>query len=321
MKRSAQSGFARHIRFVENYDPSLPPVLGNRDQLIQVILNLVKNAAEAIGADTVDGEITLSTAFRTGRSPADPGLARAGQPADRGGGARQRPRRPADLLPRPVRPLRDHQDARAPASVLHWLPRSSAITAVSSSAIPCPAAPPSAFSSPCRAPGMGATPSWRPSETHAQRPHPRRRRRRSDPHRPQPGPLAGGLRGPLHRQRLDAVALGRAGRGRPRHHRRGDARRERLRPPAPHQAGAARAADHRDERAEHLHDGDPRLRARGLRIPAQALRPEGADRHRRSRPVAAPAARPRPAPSPRTRTSRWSAARRPCRRSTGRWRG
>ncbi|MCJ2082232.1 two-component system sensor histidine kinase NtrB [Methylobacterium sp. J-090] len=66
VKRSAQSGFARHIRFVETYDPSLPPVLGNRDQLIQVILNLVKNASEAIGADTVDGEITLSTAFRTG---------------------------------------------------------------------------------------------------------------------------------------------------------------------------------------------------------------------------------------------------------------
>lgn len=66
VKRSAQSGFARHIRFIENYDPSLPPVLGNRDQLIQVILNLVKNAAEAIGTDTVEGEITLSTAFRTG---------------------------------------------------------------------------------------------------------------------------------------------------------------------------------------------------------------------------------------------------------------
>jgi len=66
VKRLAQSGFARHIRFVENYDPSLPPVLGNRDQLIQVILNLVKNAAEAIGLDVPDGEIVLSTAFRTG---------------------------------------------------------------------------------------------------------------------------------------------------------------------------------------------------------------------------------------------------------------
>jgi two-component system nitrogen regulation sensor histidine kinase GlnL len=66
VKRLAQSGFARHIRFVENYDPSLPPVLGNRDQLIQVVLNLVKNAAEAIGIDAQDGEIVLTTAFRTG---------------------------------------------------------------------------------------------------------------------------------------------------------------------------------------------------------------------------------------------------------------
>ncbi len=66
VKRLAQSGFARHIRFVENYDPSLPPILGNRDQLVQVFLNLVKNAAEAIGIDALEGEIVLSTAFRTG---------------------------------------------------------------------------------------------------------------------------------------------------------------------------------------------------------------------------------------------------------------
>ena len=55
--RLAQSGFARNVRFVEDYDPSLPPVLGNRDQLIQVFLNLVKNAAEAI-AGTSGGEIS-----------------------------------------------------------------------------------------------------------------------------------------------------------------------------------------------------------------------------------------------------------------------
>jgi two-component system nitrogen regulation sensor histidine kinase GlnL len=65
VKRLAQSGFARHIRVVEEYDPSLPPVLANRDHLIQVFLNLVKNAAEAIG-DTTDGEIHFSTAFRPG---------------------------------------------------------------------------------------------------------------------------------------------------------------------------------------------------------------------------------------------------------------
>ncbi len=61
----ASSGFARRIRFVEEYDPSLPPVFANRDQLIQVFLNLVKNAAEAIESDQ-DGEIHLTTAFRPG---------------------------------------------------------------------------------------------------------------------------------------------------------------------------------------------------------------------------------------------------------------
>ncbi len=66
VKRLAQSGFARHIRFVEEYDPSLPPVLANRDQLVQVFLNLVKNAAESIGEGATDGEIHLTTAFRPG---------------------------------------------------------------------------------------------------------------------------------------------------------------------------------------------------------------------------------------------------------------
>jgi two-component system nitrogen regulation sensor histidine kinase GlnL len=66
VKRLAQSGFARHIKFVEDYDPSLPPVLANRDQLIQVFLNLIKNAAEAIGENTTGGEIVLTTAFRPG---------------------------------------------------------------------------------------------------------------------------------------------------------------------------------------------------------------------------------------------------------------
>jgi two-component system nitrogen regulation sensor histidine kinase GlnL len=66
VKRLAQTGFARHIKVVEEYDPSLPPVLANRDQLVQVFLNLVKNAAEAIGESAADGEIQLTTAFRPG---------------------------------------------------------------------------------------------------------------------------------------------------------------------------------------------------------------------------------------------------------------
>ena len=66
VKRLAQSGFARHIKFTEVFDPSLPPVLANRDQLVQVFLNLVKNAAEAIGETATDGEIQITTAFRPG---------------------------------------------------------------------------------------------------------------------------------------------------------------------------------------------------------------------------------------------------------------
>ncbi|MGE0847269.1 MAG: nitrogen regulation protein NR(II) [Flavobacteriaceae bacterium] len=66
VKRLAASGFARNLTIHEEYDPSLPPVLANRDQLVQVLLNLVKNAAEAIGPDTAGGEIVLSTAYRPG---------------------------------------------------------------------------------------------------------------------------------------------------------------------------------------------------------------------------------------------------------------
>jgi two-component system nitrogen regulation sensor histidine kinase GlnL len=73
VKRLAYSGFARHIKFVEEYDPSLPPVLGNRDQLIQVFLNLVKNAVESIGEGVSDGEIQLTTAFRPGVRLSRPG--------------------------------------------------------------------------------------------------------------------------------------------------------------------------------------------------------------------------------------------------------
>ncbi|WP_246704584.1 nitrogen regulation protein NR(II) [Rhizobium sp. P32RR-XVIII] len=65
VKAGAKAGFARHIRITESYDPSLPAVYANRDQLVQVFLNLVKNAAEAVG-DRQDGEILLTTAYRPG---------------------------------------------------------------------------------------------------------------------------------------------------------------------------------------------------------------------------------------------------------------
>lgn len=66
VRQLADKGFAAHIKFCEEYDPSLPPVDANRDKLIQALLNLVKNAAEAIGKDRGDGEIKLSTSYRPG---------------------------------------------------------------------------------------------------------------------------------------------------------------------------------------------------------------------------------------------------------------
>lgn len=60
----AESGFGHHVRFVERYDPSLPPVDGHRDQLIQAVLNLVKNACEAVPAG--GGEVTLTTRYEHG---------------------------------------------------------------------------------------------------------------------------------------------------------------------------------------------------------------------------------------------------------------
>jgi len=72
VRRLAESGVARSITVRYQYDPSLPLVFANRDQLIQVFLNLVKNAAEAIGGSP-DGEIVLTTAYRPGFRISVPG--------------------------------------------------------------------------------------------------------------------------------------------------------------------------------------------------------------------------------------------------------
>ncbi|MEO2037410.1 MAG: histidine kinase dimerization/phospho-acceptor domain-containing protein, partial [Martelella sp.] len=65
VKAVAKAGFARNIKITEEYDPSLPQVFANRDQMVQVFLNLVKNACEAVG-DKPDGEIILTSAYRPG---------------------------------------------------------------------------------------------------------------------------------------------------------------------------------------------------------------------------------------------------------------
>jgi two-component system nitrogen regulation sensor histidine kinase GlnL len=70
-RRAAQAGYAAHVRFSEDYDPSLPPTAGDPDQLLQVFQNLIKNAAEAV--PKVGGAIAISTAYRPGVKMVRPG--------------------------------------------------------------------------------------------------------------------------------------------------------------------------------------------------------------------------------------------------------
>lgn len=67
----AGSGFAEQVEIVRDYDPSLPAVPGNWDALVQVFLNLLKNAAEAVPEK--GGKIRISTAYEHGLSIAPAG--------------------------------------------------------------------------------------------------------------------------------------------------------------------------------------------------------------------------------------------------------
>jgi len=63
----AANGVADGLLLKETYDPSLPPALGDEDLLIQIFLNLVKNAAEAAHArGDGRGEIAITSAYRHG---------------------------------------------------------------------------------------------------------------------------------------------------------------------------------------------------------------------------------------------------------------
>ena len=73
VRKLAQNGFGQHVKFCEKYDPSIPSARGDKGQLIQVFLNLIKNAVEALPHK--GGEVTLTTAYRHGVRVAVPGSA------------------------------------------------------------------------------------------------------------------------------------------------------------------------------------------------------------------------------------------------------
>ncbi len=99
VKQVAETSFGRRLRIIENFDPSLPPVSGDRDSLIQAFMNVVRNAADAAPAE--GGEIVLSTGYRPGVRIAMSGQGKAQRVSlplevtvrDNGSGI------PSDLLP------------------------------------------------------------------------------------------------------------------------------------------------------------------------------------------------------------------------------
>ena len=57
----------KEIKIKEVFDPSIPDVIGNEDQLIQVFINLIKNSIEAFSNEPdSDNEIILSTNYEHG---------------------------------------------------------------------------------------------------------------------------------------------------------------------------------------------------------------------------------------------------------------
>lgn len=96
-RRLALAGFARGVAIEERFDPSLPPAAINRDALLQILINLLKNAREAARLER-NPRILITTAYRHGMSvAAAPGKPRVPLPIeicviDNGPGA------PADIV-------------------------------------------------------------------------------------------------------------------------------------------------------------------------------------------------------------------------------
>ena len=60
--------FPKGLRIIRNYDTSLPEVMGDREQLIQAVLNIVHNAAQALSEEISQGTAQIELKTRVARS-------------------------------------------------------------------------------------------------------------------------------------------------------------------------------------------------------------------------------------------------------------
>ena len=63
-KRVAENSFGNEISFINEFDPSLPRLFANKNLLIQILINLLKNAAEA---SQKNGIIKIKTSFNANK--------------------------------------------------------------------------------------------------------------------------------------------------------------------------------------------------------------------------------------------------------------
>ena len=77
----AESGFGDKIDIRDAFDPSLPATLVDRDSMVQILLNLLKNAAEAVPSGK-RGTVVLTTGYRHGVSVPGVGGARRSLPIE-----------------------------------------------------------------------------------------------------------------------------------------------------------------------------------------------------------------------------------------------
>ncbi len=141
VKQIARTGFARQIKIVENYDPSLPSVPGSRDKLIQVYPQPRQERGRSDRRGEGRRPDHAHHVLPPRRAPLRAGEPSPRQPAarDRRGGQRRGRARRSHAAS--VRPLRHHQAVRHRARAWPSSPRSSAITAASSNATRGPRRP------------------------------------------------------------------------------------------------------------------------------------------------------------------------------------